>query len=138
MSACVDYEYYSTVYMGTEADEASFPALCARAGDVIGAMIRWKAPETMTAFQLTLYKKAVCAQVDYFAVNGLDSVTGGTDKGFTVGKVSVNNGVSSSATKGGAMAGNISPMVMMYLEQSGLMNPQVATVPDMPLVGWWF
>jgi hypothetical protein len=138
MSAIVDYEYYSTVYMGSEADQASFPALCARAGDVIGAMIRWKDPETMTAFQLTLYKKAVCAQVDYFAVNGLDSVAGGTDRGFTVGKVSVNNGTSSSATKGGAMAGNISPMVLMYLEQSGLMNPQVATAPDMPVVGWWF
>ena len=134
----VDYEYYSTVYMGSEADEASFPALCARAADVVGAMTRWKDPETMTAFQLTLYKKAVCAQVDYFAVNGLDSVAGGTDKGFTVGKVSVNNRNSSETAKGGAMAGNISPMCIMYLEQSGLMNPQVATAPDMPLVGWWF
>jgi hypothetical protein len=138
MSAIVDFEYYSTVYMGTEADEASFPALCARAGDVIGAMIRWKDPETMTAFQLTLYKKAVCAQVDYFAVNGLDSVAGGTDKGFTVGKVSVSGKSGSDVVKKGAMSGNISPMVLMYLEQSGLMAPQVATAPDMPLVGWWF
>lgn len=138
MSAIVDYVYYSTVYMGTEADEASFPALCARAGDVIGAMIRWKDPETFAAFQTALYKKAVCAQVDYFAVNGLDSVAGGTDKGFTVGKVSVNNGTNSSASKAGAMAGNISPMALMYLEQSGLMNPQVATAPDMPVYGWWF
>ena len=137
MSAIVDYEYYSTVYMGSEADEASFPALCARAGDVIGAMIRWKDPGTLSAFQLTLYKKAVCAQVDYFAVNGLDSVAGGTDIGFTVGKVSVNNRTGSGASKGGAMTGNISPMVLMYLEQSGLMNPQVATAPDMPVYGWW-
>ena len=128
MSANVDFEYYSTVYMGQEADEASFPALCARAGDVIGAMTRWKDPETLAAFQLTLYKKAVCAQVDYFAVNGLDSVAGGTDKGFTVGKVSVNNGTSSSATKAGAMAGNISPMAIMYLEQSGLLYPGVPVV----------
>ena len=128
MSANVDFEYYSTVYMGQEADEASFPALCARAGDVIGAMIRWKDPETMTAFQLTLYKKAVCAQVDYFAVNGLDSVAGGTDKGFTVGKVSVNNRSSSETAKGGAMSGNISPMALMYLEQSGLLYPGVPVV----------
>lgn len=138
MSACVDYVYYSTVYMGQEADEASFPALCARAADVVGAMTRWKDPESLTSFQLTLYKKAVCAQVDFFAVNGLDSVAGGTDKGFTVGKVSVNNRNSSETAKGGAMSGNISPMCIMYLEQSGLMNPQVATAPDMPLVGWWF
>ena len=51
MSAIVDYTYYSTVYMGTEADEASFPALCARAEDVIGAMARWQDPEAFTAFQ---------------------------------------------------------------------------------------
>jgi hypothetical protein len=114
--------------MGQEADEASFPALCARAADVVGAMTRWKDPETMTAFQLTLYKKAVCAQVDFFAVNGLDSVAGGTDKGFTVGKVSVNNRNSSETAKGGAMSGNISPMCIMYLEQSGLMNPAVPVV----------
>jgi hypothetical protein len=138
MSACVDFVYYSTVYMGQEADEASFPALCARAADVVGAMTRWKDPETMTAFQLTLYKKAVCAQVDYFAVNGLDSVAGGTDRGFTVGKVSVNSKNVTDTIKKGAMSGNLSPTVLMYLEQSGLMNPQVATASDMPLVGWWF
>ena len=134
----VDFVYYSTVYLGKETDETSFPALCARAEDVIGAMTRWKDPSTFTPFQVTLYKKAICAQVDFFAVNGLDSVAGGTDKGFTVGKVSVNNRNSSETAKGGAMSGNISPMVVMYIEQSGLMNPQVATAPDMPLVGWWF
>lgn len=137
MSACVDYEYYYTVYMGQEADEASFPALCARAGDVIGAMIRWKDPETMTAFQLTLYKKAVCAQVDFFAVNGLDAVAGGNDRGFTVGKVSVSGKSGSDLVRKGAMADNIAPMAIMYLEQSGLMNPQVETAPDMPIFGGW-
>jgi hypothetical protein len=35
------------------------------------------------------------------------------------------------------MADHLSPMVLMYLEQSGLMGPQVATAPDMPFVGWW-
>ena len=128
MSAIVDYEYYSTVYMGTEADEASFPALCARAADVVGAMIRWKDPETMTAFQLTLYKKSVGAQVDYFAVNGLDSVAGGTDRGFTVGKVSVNSKNVTDTIKKGSMSGNLSPMVLMYLEQSGLLYPGVPVV----------
>jgi hypothetical protein len=128
MSAIVDYEYYSTVYRGTEADEASFPALCARAADIVGAMIRWKDPETMTAFQTTLYKKAICAQVDFFAVNGLDSVAGGTDKGFTVGKVSVNSKNVTDTIKKGAMSGNLSPMVLMYLEQSGLLYPGVPIV----------
>ena len=87
MGAIVDYEFYNTVYMGTEADEASFPALCARATDVIGAMTRWIDPETLTGRTLLLYKKAVCAQTEFFAVNGLESSAGGDDRGFTVGKI---------------------------------------------------
>ena len=128
MSAIVDFEYYSTVYMGTEADEASFPALCARAEDVIGAMVRWQDPAAFTPFQLTLYKKAVCAQVDFFAVNGLDSVAGGTDRGFTVGKVSISGKSGSDLARKGSMADSLSNLVLMYLEQSGLLNPAVPVV----------
>lgn len=137
----VDFEYYYNVYMGTEADQASFPALCAHAQDVIGAMTRWQATEeTVNALhpmQKTLVKKAICAQVDYFALNGVDSVAGSADRGFTVGKVSVSGKSGSDLVRRGAMAEHISPMAIMYLEQSGLMNPQVATGPDMPLIGGW-
>lgn len=133
----VDFSYYWNVYQGKEADETSFPALCARSEDVIGAMVRWKDPSTFTPFQMTLYKKALCAQVDFFAVNGLDSVAGGNERGFTVGKVSISGKSGSDLAQKGAMADNISPMCVLYLEQSGLMNPQVATAPDMPMVGWW-
>jgi len=133
----VDYEYYFNVYKGSEATEASFPALYARAADVIGAMTRWQAVETgfnsLPAMQQDLVKKAICAQVDFFAVNGLDSVAGGNDRGFTVGKVSVSGKSGSELVRRGAMAENISPLVVMYLEQTGLMAPQVATGPD-----WWW
>lgn len=122
----VDLLYYWNVYQGEEADEASFPALCARAEDVIGAMVRWQDPSAFTPFQMTLYKKAICAQIDFFAVNGLDSVAGGSDKGFTVGKVSISGG--NETTHKGAMSGSLSPMTVMYLEQSGLMNPAVPVV----------
>lgn len=124
----VDFSYYWNVYQGKEADETSFPALCARAEDVIGAMVRWQDPSTFTPFQMTLYKKAVCAQVDFFAVNGLDSVAGGTDRGFTVGKVSVNGDQAQSGASSGAMAHSLSNLVIMYLEQSGLLNPAVPVV----------
>ena len=99
MNVC--FEYYNDIYLGQEADMASFPALCARAEDIVSAMVRWQDPATFSPFQMTLYKKAICAQIDYFAVNGFDSVTGGTDRGFTVGKVSVNNGKGETA-QGGA------------------------------------
>ncbi len=133
----VDYEYYFNVYKGSEATEASFPSLYARAADVIGAMTRWQAVEpdiySLHPTQQTLVKKAICAQVDYFAVNGLDSVAGGNDRGFTVGKVSISGKSGSDLVRRGAMADNLSPLVLMYLEQSGLMAPQVATGPD-----WWW
>lgn len=142
MSAIVDFEYYSTVYKGTEADQASFPALCARASDVVGSMARWQVTDdnigSYPAIVQTLYKKAICAQVDYFAVNGLDSVAGGSENGFTVGKVSVSGKSGSELVRKGAMADHLSPLVIMYLEQSGLMGPQVATAPDVPVTGWWY
>lgn len=128
----VDYEYYSTVYMGTEATSASFPALCARACDVVGAFTRWIDPATLTEPALTLYKKAVCAQVDYFAVNGFESVSGGGDRGFTVGKVSVSGKSGSDLKAAGAMRDHMSPLVIMYLEQTGLLNPAVPVVGGCP------
>lgn len=134
MSAIVDYTFYSTVYMGTEADNASFPALCARAEDVIGAMTRW-AVDTNTIARLpekvqTLYKKAICAQVDALAINGTESLADGVGGGFTVGKVTV-QGRQMQQT-GGRLAASVSALAIAYLEQTGLLNPAVPT-----LDGWW-
>ena len=127
MSAIVDFTYYYNVYMGTEADQTSFPALYAHASRMIAAMTRWQVSEDnfdqLPALVQTLYKLAICSQVDYLAINGLDSINGGGDGGFTVGKVTVHEG--SKASAGGAMSANISPAAMLYLEQSGLMNPAV-------------
>ena len=127
MSAIVDFTYYYNVYMGTEADQTSFPALYAHASRMIAAMTRWQVTEDnfdqLPALVQTLYKLAICSQVDYLAINGLDSINGGGDGGFTVGKVTVHEG--SKASAGGAMSANISPAAMLYLEQSGLMNPAV-------------
>jgi hypothetical protein len=77
--------------------------------------------------------------VDFFSVNGLDSVnlSAGVDNGFTVGKVSVHGRNWASAYAGG-MVGNIAPMAKMYLEQTGLLNPAVDTGPlYAELDGWW-
>jgi hypothetical protein len=129
----VNYEYYSNVYGGTDADEASFPALCARASDIVGAVTHWVEETALARFPelvQTLYKKAVCAQIDFFAINGTDSINESGNAGFTVGKVTV-HGKATSAT-GGKLSESISPLAIGYLEQTGLMNPQVPT-----LEGWW-
>lgn len=123
----VDYTFYTSVYMGDVATQTTFPALCARASDVVGAMTRWVDVSTLRDPVLTLYKKAVCAQIDFFGINGLDVATAGEDRGFTVGKVTV-NGRTGGLTAVGRFADNIAPLALVYLEQTGLLNPQVETV----------
>ena len=128
----VDYTFYSTVYMGKDADQTSFPALCARASDVIGAVTHWVDDARILSLPApiqTLYKKAVCAQIDFLAINGMDSLNETETGGFTVGKVTVHG---KSSAPGGKLSELTSPLAIGYLEQTGLMNPQVPT-----LEGWW-
>ena len=142
--AIVDATYYVTQYKGTDAPECEFATLEARAEDVIGAMTRWRASAdtiaSLPALIQELVKKAICAQIDFFAVNGLDSTSDGANgsRGWTVGKVSVSGKSGSEMAHSGAMSAYIAPLATMYLEQTGLMNPSVPVAPDMPLVGWWF
>ena len=130
----VNWSFYNTVYGGTDATEQTFPALCARAGDVIGALTHWGVDETtiltLPALHQTLYKKAVCAQVDFFAINGLDVLNESATGGFTVGKVTVQG--KASASGGGRLSESVSPLAIAYLEQTGLMNPAIPCVE-----GWW-
>ena len=120
----VDYGFYKNVYMGSDAEIASFPALCARASDIVGALTHWVEFEKIPPFIQLYYKKAICAQIDFLAINGTDSINETATGGFTVGKVTVHGKASNS---GGKMQDNISPMTVNYLESTGLMNPQVPT-----------
>ena len=130
----VDWNFYSTVYKGNDCDETSFPALCARAEDVIGAVTHWRVDdttiETLPALHQLLFKKAVCAEIDFLAINGTDSVNENGNTGFTVGKVTVHG--KAANTGGGKLSESISPLAIAYLEQTGLMNPQIPTIE-----GWW-
>ena len=129
MSAIVDFSYYYNIYRGTEADQTSFPALYAHASRIIGAMTRWQVTEEsfseLDSFVQTLCKDAICSQIDFLAINGVDDMNSGEGGGgFTVGKVTV-HGNSNSSGKSGAMSAYISPAATMYLEQTGLMYPGV-------------
>ena len=128
MSAIVDFQYYTDTYMGSEADEASFPALNAHASRVIANMTRWRVDEEtidqLPALVQTLYRLSVCSQIDFLAINGVDSLTDGESSvGFSVGKVRVDG--KAKASTGGAMSASISPAAISYLEQTGLMDPAV-------------
>ena len=91
-------------------------------------MARWQVDETtidsLPSLVQTLYRLAICSQIDFLAINGVDSLTDGEGSvGFTVGKVRV-DGKGKTST-GGAMSASVSPAAISYLEQTGLMNPAV-------------
>lgn len=127
MGEIVSYSFYTDVYKGTDATQASFPLLLAHASRVIGAMTRWQVTEdtigNYPSFTQTLYRLAICSQIDFLAFNGVESMSAGESDGFTVGKVRVDAKAASSA--GGAMSASVSPAAKMYLEQTGLLYPGV-------------
>ena len=135
MSAILDFQWYSETFMGSDADETTFPALYAHASRIIGAMTHWRVSEgnftSLPSFAQTSYRLALCSQIDFLALNGIDSINEVSGSGFTVGKVTVHAKSGSTAGGSGAMSANISPASLLYLEQSGLMNPQV------PVAGWF-
>lgn len=134
MGAIVDYSFYTDTYKGQEpdVDASSFPALEAHAERIIGAMTRWRVTEEtfpdLPHFTQTLVKLAICSQVDAVAVNGFESVSAGNNVGFTVGKVRVDGGSKTSGT----LSTSVSPAAMLYLEQTGLLNPAVPVLEGYP------
>ena len=116
----VPFSFYMNDYKGCEAKSSAFPALEAHASRMIASMTRFQVDEdTIGGYPhliQTLYKLAVCAQVDYISINGVDSLSTGETEGFSLGKLRVD---------GKKTTTNISPAAVVYLEQTGLMNPQV-------------
>ena len=78
----------------------------------------------------TLVEKAVCCEIEYLYEYGVGVAVYGKEAGggFTVGKVSVNNGSATAAASGAKSM--IAPGVYVYLERTGLLNPAVSTAPE--------
>jgi hypothetical protein len=137
-TALVDYDFYTDTYMGEPIAAEDFPRYEARAEDAILIVINKTADEAalLPEAVLTAVKKAICAQIEYLFEYGLSVSVYGKEAGggFTVGKVSVNNG--SSAAGAGARS-MIAPAVSTYLERTGLLNPQVDTASEPWLWGWF-
>lgn len=132
--AIVSYEYYTTSYLGESVSEADFPRYDLRAESIIQNITKGatKHFEQMPEDIQDAVKNAICAQIEYFSLYGVDvAVSGRTGGGFTVGKVSVTNG---AQVKTGASS-MVCPAALAYLEQTGLLNPQVDTF-DKPFL-WW-
>ena len=128
--AAVTFDFFANTYCGDPAvTEAAFPRLEARAEDAVNALIRFQAVPAQ--FEV-LYQKAICAQIDYYAIYGIEAASAGLmENSFTVGKVSVPGGGAAARSGGASM---IAPQAVAYLEQTGLLNP---AVPVAGARGWW-
>jgi hypothetical protein len=135
--AIVDYAYYTGTYMGEPIAEADFPRAEAKAERLITQITHGRAANyaALYPFQQQAIMDAICAQVEYYALYGTEvSISGKTADGWTVGKVRVDGGGSKAGNTGAASM--VSPSAIAALEQTGLMNPQVHTVGDPPMVGF--
>lgn len=135
--AIVTREYYNETYIGETIAEADFQRAEARAERIIAQITHGRATaETfaaLPAFQQAAVKEAICAQIEYYALYGVEvSISGKTADGWTVGKVRVDGGSSAAARTGAPTM--VSPSAIAALEQTGLLNPHVATVGEPPQV----
>lgn len=128
--AAVSYEFFKAVYVGDPSvTETDFPRLEARAEDAVNALIRFRAVPAQWEKQ---YQKAICAQVEYYAIYGIEAASAGLmENSFTVGKVTFTGGGASARS---GVASMISPQAVAYLEQTGLLNPAVPVAGNR---GWW-
>ena len=137
--ALVTLEYYQDTFLGEPITADVFPRYELRAEELILSLIRMNEAKalTLTGDTLTAVKKAVCAQIEYFQEYGIGISVYGKEAGggFTVGKVSVNNGSASGAASGARSM--IAPAVYVYLEQTGLLNPAVPTAGMPPQYWGW-
>ena len=133
--AIVTLEYYNETYIGEAIAEADFPRAEARAERLISQITHGRAANyaALPAFQQAAVKEAICAQIEYYSLYGVEvSISGKTADGWTVGKVRVDGGSSAAARTGAPTM--VSPSAIAALEQTGLLNPHVATVGEPPQV----
>ena len=137
--AIVDYSYYAETFLGEPVAEADFPRMEIRAERIIAQITHGRATEDNFAalhpFQQLAVREAICAQIEYYALNGTDvSINGETSSGWATGKVTVH---ASGKTSGNAGASMVCAAAIAALEQTGLMNPAVPVVGMPPLAPVW-
>lgn len=127
----VSYDFYTNTYYGEPVAADDFTRYEARAEDAILTIINKTADEAaaLPAAVLLAVQKAICAQIDYLFEYGMGVSVYGKEAGggFTVGKVSVNNG---SSTGAAGLKSMIVPAAYAYLERTGLLNPSVDTAAE--------
>lgn len=128
--AYITYSQYEAIYGTPLINQAEFTLYASLASDLIDSVTQYRIVEgggiaSLPVWVQTLVQKATAAQVLYFTQNGLEStLSGQIGQGFTVGKVHVDGAAAGQGTKSAAQM-MVSPMVSLYLGQTGLMERSV-------------
>lgn len=138
--AIVDYTYYSVDFGGEPIAESDFARAEKKAERIIKQITHGRATEdsfaALPSFQQQAVKEALCAQVEYYALNGTEiSVNGETAVEWTVGKVHIGGARQNSAINTGAST-MVGAAAIAALEQSGLLDPAVPVLGDPHRVPW--
>lgn len=123
----VKEEYYNDEFEGTPVDADKFSRFSKRASELIDALTEYQIPKIgMDKFSeqvKELIKKACCAQIEYYQVEGVNVDVTGMPKSamsYSIGDFS------RSASGGGAstsrQAARVAPSCLMYLEGTGLLR----------------
>lgn len=137
--AIVTYEYYNNTYYGEPIAQAAFPRYELRAEELIASITRGADYDSLPSAFQTAYKKAICAQVEYYVLQGINVATEGASTGdasYTIGKISVGRGGSGSSAAASGGYSMIAPAARGYLEQTGLLSRHVDTL-DVRNRWWW-
>lgn len=135
--AIVTYSYYTDTYNGEPVAVAAFPRFEARAEALIESITRGVDFNRLPPAFQTAYKKAICAQIEYYAYNGINVATEGKSGGgsYTIGKISVSGGGGESMASAAYLS--VAPAARQALELTGLLNRSVDTLTDEGR-GWWY
>lgn len=122
-------EYYKNEYIGTPVADADFPELARRATDAIDSLTHYRIVnyvfDKFPPFIQTQIKKATCAQVEFFAVNGplAGNVVEGGGAGFSIGNYSESGQASAEPT----VTAKYALGAIDYLAPTGLLYSGIRT-----------
>lgn len=121
----VDETYYKEDYEGTAVEADKFSRFSKRATELIDALTEYQIPkiglDKFSESVQELIKKACCAQIEYYQVEGINVDISGTPKSalsYSIGDYSY----SASGGSTSRQSSRVAPSCLMYLEGTGFLR----------------
>ena len=121
----VDEVYYTDEFEGTPVEKDKFSRFSKRASELVDALTEYQIPKIgLDKFSdgvQELIKKACCAQIEYYQIEGIDVDVTGTPKS----SLSYSIGDYSRSASGGSssrQSGRVAPSCLVFLEGTGLLR----------------